>query len=309
MSPRAVLALDLDQTLIFSARSAGLDPAVEPVVWVEDYRGAPLSLMTAAAHTLLGQLAAEHEVVACTTRTVLQYRRVRLPGPVRFAICANGGIVLRDGRRDPDWDREVGDLTSGSASVPAVLDHLQRTSGHPWVKTVTQAEDLFCYLVATDRTAIDPAWVSDLTGWAGAHGLVVSVQGRKVYVVPERLTKGAAARWLADRAGARLLAAGDSLLDLPLLLAADVAIRPPHGELADPAYARLLPSRIAVASTPGAGAAVEMLAALRLAASQPLPIRAGTSPPREPTIGIDRPRATLPSNLVPDPPSSSGDPR
>lgn len=262
MTQPALFALDLDQTLIFSTRTALLDPAVDPVVWVEDYDGAPLSLMTAAAHTLLGQIAAEHHVVACTTRTIEQYRRVRLPGPARFAICANGGIVLRDGHRDPDWDRRVTDLTSTSAPIPHVLDRLQRTTHYPWVKTVTTAQDLFCYLVAADRDSIDQAWVVDLTGWAQAHGLVVSVQGRKVYVVPARLTKGAAARWLATETGARLCAAGDSLLDLPLLAEADVAVRPPHGELAHSDHSGLLPGRVTVARSAGAAATVEMLTLL-----------------------------------------------
>lgn len=267
MSQPAVLALDLDQTMIFSVRTALLNPE-EPVMWVEDYNGAPLSLMTVRAHELLERIAHHQHVVPCTTRTIEQYQRVRLPGPSRFAICANGGIVLRDGHRDADWDRHVTDLTSASAPVPDVLDWLRRLSGYPWVKTVTTAESLFCYLVATDRDSIAATWVEDLTGWAHEHGLIVSVQGRKVYVVPERLTKGAAARWLANETGARLLAAGDSLLDLPLLLEADIAVRPPHGELANPAYAELIPSRVAVASAVGAAAAFEILTLLWDAAAQ-----------------------------------------
>jgi hypothetical protein len=61
----------------------------------------------------------------------------------------------------------------------------------------------------------------------------VSVQGRKLYCVPEPLTKSAAVEEVARRSGATVIAAaGDSLLDAGLLAAADLAIRPAHGELA-----------------------------------------------------------------------------
>ena len=43
----AVVALDLDQTLVYSVRSAGPLDGVS-TVWVEDYQDAPLSLMTTA---------------------------------------------------------------------------------------------------------------------------------------------------------------------------------------------------------------------------------------------------------------------
>lgn len=60
------------------------------------------------------------------------------------------------------------------------------------------------------------------------------LQGRKIYAVPAPLTKSAAMHEVARRIGAtRTLAAGDSLLDADLLLAADLGWRPGHGELAD----------------------------------------------------------------------------
>jgi hypothetical protein len=63
---------------------------------------------------------------------------------------------------------------------------------------------------------------------------VVSLQGRKIYLVPAALTKSAAVAEVARRVGAGIvLAAGDSLLDRDLLSFADAAIRPGHGELAE----------------------------------------------------------------------------
>ncbi|CAM5535482.1 HAD family hydrolase OS=Streptomyces glaucescens OX=1907 GN=SGLAU_10850 PE=4 SV=1 [Streptomyces glaucescens] len=71
-------------------------------------------------------------------------------------------------------------------------------------------------------------------GGAENRGWTVSLQGRKLYAVPKPLTKSAAVYEVARRTGAELtLAAGDSLLDADLLLAADPGGAPGHGELAD----------------------------------------------------------------------------
>lgn len=76
--------------------------------------------------------------------------------------------------------------------------------------------------------------MKELVDWAGPRGWTVSLQGRKIYAVPRPLTKSAAVREVARRAGADLtLSIGDSLLDADLLLSTDLAWRPGHGELAD----------------------------------------------------------------------------
>ncbi|MGH3494495.1 MAG: hypothetical protein ACRDRL_27490, partial [Sciscionella sp.] len=60
----------------------------------------------------------------------------------------------------------------------------------------------------------------------------MSLQDRKIYWLPNELTKYAAVAEIAHRIGAsRILAAGDSLLDVDLLQRADAAIAPRHGEL------------------------------------------------------------------------------
>ncbi len=85
----------------------------------------------------------------------------------------------------------------------------------------------------------------------------MSLQGRKVYAVPRPLTKSAAAaEVLARVGGGPLLAAGDSLLDADLLAAADAAIRPAHGELADVGFTR---SHLAVTRATGVLAGAELL--------------------------------------------------
>ncbi|MFC9619825.1 HAD family hydrolase [Streptomyces sp. NPDC056930] len=237
-TPVALVASDLDRTLIYSTAALQLpmpDAEAPRLLCVEVYDHKPLSYMTETAATLLDELARTTVFVPTTTRTREQYGRIHLPGPApRFAICANGGHLLVDGESDPDWQTQVSRrLAEECASLAEVRAHLLAAADPAWLLKERVAEDLFAYLVV-ERALLPEGWVKELGEWAETRGWTVSLQGRKIYAVPGPLTKSAAMNEVARRTGATLtLAAGDSLLDADLLLAADRAWRPAHGELAD----------------------------------------------------------------------------
>ncbi|MFF2373682.1 HAD family hydrolase [Streptomyces xiamenensis] len=235
-----LIASDLDRTLIYSPAALALDmpDADAPrLLCVEVHQGKPQSFLTETAAALLTRLtAAPHAVfVPTTTRTRKQYRRINFPGrPAPYAICANGGHLLVDGETDWDWHAQVRrTLAAECAPLAEVRDHLRRSADPRWLLKVRDAEDLFTYLVV-ERELLPDTWAKELADWAGPRGWTVSLQGRKLYAVPRPLTKSAAVAEIARRTGAgTVLAAGDSLLDADLLLAADTGWRPGHGELAD----------------------------------------------------------------------------
>ncbi|WP_448638871.1 hypothetical protein [Geodermatophilus sp. URMC 63] len=251
-------AVDLDRTLIYSAAAAGGTGGLRVV---EHLDGAPLSYATPASWPLLAELAGRALLVPVTTRTAAQYGRVRLPVVPRYALCGNGGVLLADGVRDPAWDAWAAGVAADAAPLPELLALLAAAAGEPWVRTVRAAEGLFCYLVAHDRDAIPARWLADTAAAAGAAGATLSVQGRKVYVVPAGLSKAAGLLRLrrlltGDGAAPRLLCAGDSLLDAPMLLAADSAVRPAHGELHEQGWTG---ARVAVTTATGAAAGEEIV--------------------------------------------------
>jgi hypothetical protein len=231
-----VVACDLDRTLIYSAAALGLnapDAEAPALVVAEVYRGAPVSFLTRVADRLLTALCTVAEVVPTTTRTVAQYRRIRLADHrPAYAVTSNGGRILVDGRADGDWSVRTATLLAGAcAPLEQVADRMRRAADPGWLRRLHTAEDLFCYAVV-DRAKLPCPVVADLTGWCAERGWTVSVQGRKLYCVPRLLTKSAAVEEVRRRAGAaRMVAAGDSLLDAELLAAADIAVRPAHGEL------------------------------------------------------------------------------
>ncbi|MEO6880897.1 MAG: HAD family hydrolase [Mycobacteriaceae bacterium] len=253
---------DLDRTLIYSCAAAG--PTDDVVLrCVEVYDGAPLSFVTAAAADGLVTLAEEATLVPTTTRSPEQYRRVQLPGRrPGFAITANGGRLLVDGTVDGDWSAHVAEGLAGTAPLGEVREKLGDAGD--FLLRLRTAEDLFAYAVV-DRSALPAAWVDELGAWCAERGWGVSVQGRKLYCVPDGLRKSTAAAEVARRAGTTtMLAAGDSLLDTDLLLAAAAAVRPAHGELHEAGFTA---PHLAVTPSSGVRAGAEVVSWLLARAS------------------------------------------
>ncbi|MGY1619054.1 HAD family hydrolase [Geodermatophilus sp. SYSU D00691] len=256
MTPRVLLATDLDRTLIYSRTAAG-DSSPGELVPVEYLDGRAISFMTTAGLALLSRLVTEQVVVPVTTRTPEQLARVRLPGsPCRFAVAANGGVLLVDGTADHAWAETVRVAVAQVAPLEEAFDALSAACDSAWAKPPRMAADLFCYGVV-DRTAMPAEVLGELRNWADPAGWTVSLQGRKLYVVPGPLTKSAAIREVARRAGTALtLAAGDSLLDIDLLAGADHGVRPGHGEIAESGWQA---PWVDVVPTTGIHAGVEIL--------------------------------------------------
>jgi hypothetical protein len=230
---RWLAACDLDQTLIYSRRAFRLPPGVpEPELRVaEVYQGVPAGFLTRRAGDLLARLAAQAVLVPVTTRTLEQYHRVDLGVRCRYAVAANGGHLLVDGRPDLGWERQIRrHLEQRSRPLTEIRRLAEDFADARWVRTLRVADDFFVYLVAEERAAIPD--LAELTATVTDRGWTLSVQGRKVYLVPASLTKQAALAEVARRSGTdAVVAAGDSLLDASMLATADVAIRPAHGEL------------------------------------------------------------------------------
>ena len=143
MTGPVLVATDLDRTMIYSRTAAGADQfAAHAPVCVEIYDDAPLSYMTAAAHTLLGDLTARAAVVPTTTRTPAQYQRIALPGaPYRYAVTSNGGAILVDGRPDLRWRRRIDRIAAAAGpSVGAVVAELDSRIDDRWVRSLRTAD-------------------------------------------------------------------------------------------------------------------------------------------------------------------------
>lgn len=229
-----LVASDLDRTLIYSRKARALGADDVDFVCAEVHEGHQTSFMTADAAKLLAELAARQTFVPVTTRILGQYRRVLLPGPTpRYAIIANGGVLLVDDVADPAWTKRVAQGLGQSSPLEAIWRHVGQVCRPEFTDKLRNADGFFCYAVVHPNR-MPPGFLRDIGAWAHERGWTMSLQGRKLYWVPRSLTKGAAVAEVARRTeAAKILAAGDSLLDIDLLLTADQGIHPRHGELFD----------------------------------------------------------------------------
>jgi phosphoserine phosphatase len=226
-------ATDLDRTLIYSngALEAHGDTK-RSLVAVERHEHKDASWMTSLAAKQLTELHERATVVPVTTRTPEQWHRVRLPGPpARYAITANGGVLLVNGRPDHSWDAIVAAELAQAAPLAEIWAHASRICRPEWTVKLRNARGMFCYAVL-HRKRVPTGFLAEAAGWADARGWQLSLQGRKLYWVPRSLKKSAAVAEVARRVEADVvLAAGDSLLDADLLEAADRGIAARHGDL------------------------------------------------------------------------------
>ncbi|WP_138754388.1 HAD family hydrolase [Paenibacillus sinopodophylli] len=229
-----IFASDLDQTLIYSVRSKG-EIELEEMLPVELYDGRYISYMTRLAVEKLTELAGMMAFVPVTTRIPEQYNRIfgiKERFNPKYVIVSNGGTVLLNGEVDQEWQGVVREaVKQHCADHTEIASLFARISSEHWVKSNDLCDEMF-YSIVVERDRLPHAELEALRQQLAPLGWSYSLQGRKIYLVPEKVSKGAAIQYVKDKLGSSYVyAAGDSLLDESLLLAADYALSPSHGEL------------------------------------------------------------------------------
>ncbi|MCQ4086656.1 HAD family hydrolase [Saccharibacillus sp. JS10] len=229
-----IFASDLDRTLIYSKKAIGDSFVEAEVIPVELYQGEHISFMSPASSKLLVELSKTTLFVPVTTRTIEQYERIFYIREIfrpKYAVTSNGGNVLIDGVPDPDWKKHVDEQLRSSEDAAKVIEAFDNISSPEWVKSYRHSDNLF-YSIILEREKMPLDVVEDFRKELAKMRWNLSVQGRKMYLVPDGVNKGEGLLHVKALAGAsRIAASGDSLLDESLLKAADYAIVPRHGEI------------------------------------------------------------------------------
>ena len=213
-----LFASDLDNTLLFSHRHRQPEDRC-----VERLNGAEQGFFTRETPDLLPQVVQRVHLLPITTRSIEQYQRIQWPDGTapRIALTANGAVLLRDGQVDRAWYAASQALVRDHReALAAVLDHLTRQGGATSVRCV---EGVYVYAAYPDIPAAERV----ARDWCGGSALQAVVSGRKVYFFPPGIDKGTALRRAVERFGPeRVIVAGDSVIDVPMLRQADLALIP-----------------------------------------------------------------------------------
>lgn len=233
---RSAFASDLDRTLIYSQRM--LDQHVYDGAYdlVEVLDERPLSYMSVETKKSLQTI---HELgwfIPVTTRTTAQYERITyfqhelVP---EYAITTNGGCILHNGKPLMDWQAIVDERLRVCMPVRDMLRAISDLPIATWVKRTRTAEGRFLYLIMKDEY-VSQIPLAELKVWGEERGWQVSLQGRKLYFIPQPLNKWAAVAFLKDMLQLEYVyGAGDSLLDADLIRQADTGFALRHGEVLD----------------------------------------------------------------------------
>lgn len=213
-----LFASDLDNTLLFSHRhKMDSDYCVE---WLEEKEQ---GFITPKTLDLLPLVQKKTRFIPVTSRSVAQYQRIVWPESCvpSYAVVANGGILLVNGEVDLEWSTQMYGLVAPWQRELRMLQ--DRLSEVPMLKHWKMVDGVYLYAVCEDSERAQ----ASKKCLAGKTELDIAVSGRKVYFFPPPVNKGAAVNWLKTKfQPEKTICAGDSVIDGPMLCAADVAIVP-----------------------------------------------------------------------------------
>lgn len=261
---KLLFASDLDQTLIYSRRSMGTGVAEAELKEVERFEGNPQSFMTEKSQEALWNLSEDGTAffLPVTTRTQAQYERVtgiyRGEAPPEYAVISNGAVILENGEPIREWSENIRQqCVSRKTIIQDLLPEIERHFSEDWVLRVREADDWFVYLII-DRERFPEEKLGFYTKTFRKLGWDMSLQGRKLYFMPESITKAGAMEYIKERIQADyVIAAGDSLLDRCMLESADLGILAAHGEAAQ--SSEPVPDHIEITKEQGIKAGEEIL--------------------------------------------------
>jgi hydroxymethylpyrimidine pyrophosphatase-like HAD family hydrolase len=237
-----VFASDLDSTLIYSARYCETINS-DKLFPVDFYNNNNCSFITSSIQHKLEHINESMLFIPVTTRSPDQYKRMKYFYDIikpKYAIVANGGIILKDGIELKGWSDISSTKLKRLVSIKDMIELCSFFLQMDFVISYKTCEDLFIYSIldedklstAIAKGQIDLNYLGILRSFCSEYNYSVSKQGKKVYIVPNCINKYDPIKYIMRLENINtLLSAGDSLLDYPLIKNSTYGIIPAHGEL------------------------------------------------------------------------------
>lgn len=213
MTENYLIFADLDGTLIRSAKNRS-----ETDVVVERKND---EAITCVSENAAEKLALLKNVVPVTTRSIEQYLRIEIPGfAPKYAVCSNCGNLIINGEVCPEWRRfsetEFEKCREEMENCRKIFENDENRSFE-----IRLVDGLFLF---TKSRRVSET----LKNACGFENLNCFSVGEKVYAFPKALNKGNAVKRFIERENfhGKVICAGDSLPDIPMLNIADTAIFP-----------------------------------------------------------------------------------
>lgn len=231
-----IFASDLDRTIIYSNKFINDDVKDHNIKNIEIYNNEEISFVTEEGIGKLKDISKKILFVPVTTRTIEQFNRIRFSEHLidfKYVVTSNGGNIIVDGQVDKEYNLKVKKKIEDSYSIEAMVELFKKNIySDTWVKKFRVADELFFYCVMEeDKAPMDEIMDFGREMVAPKDWNLVK-NGRKLYMIPNCVSKGLALEEIARRTGeVEIVSSGDSIVDIEMLRASKTFIIPKHGEL------------------------------------------------------------------------------
>lgn len=231
---KLIYASDLDRTLIFSERFIKEYPSDTPYSPVE-YKGIEVvSYMDDKVKAELIELAKRPEVefIPITSRSTEEYNRINLGFKPEYVVSASGGVILHNGEIDLEYAKYVKKYMDYNEALNILADVEDCLDSVDY--SVKMIDNTYLFYKTNDPKRYDDEVLQLMVKYPD---WTFTRQNNKCYAIPSHISKQVALRWLWHELGQpKIVASGDSELDLPMLSLADIAVIPKHGTLVTDRY-------------------------------------------------------------------------
>jgi len=228
-----IFASDLDRTLIYSTKF--IDLTQKGIKLVESKEGREITYMTEKTLQLLKSVSNEILFIPVTTRTIEEFSRITIFKKEiipKYAIVSNGGNILMDGKLDDEWSNHIKKkIANDSLALEDVIKEFKKIQTDKWIKKLRIADNLFIYSIM-DNDFIPKYELKEFGKWMEKNNWRTIVHGKKLYFLPKCVNKRDAVKYIAEKEEIKkIVAAGDSFLDLDILDITKEFFSPLHGDI------------------------------------------------------------------------------
>ncbi len=210
---------DLDNTLIYSyKRDIGYNKKC-----VEIYENREISFMSEKSIEMLKYISKKINFVPLTTRTEEQYKRIFFNDVnIEYALVCNGGILLKNGKRDEKWyENSIEIIKPFNEEMKKAAKLLENDIYRNF--ELRNIDNLFLFTKSSEPLKTIEYVKSNINN----ENIDVFNNGIKVYAIPKKLDKGTALKRFKDYINSEfVISAGDSIFDVPMVNCADIGFMP-----------------------------------------------------------------------------------
>jgi Sucrose-6F-phosphate phosphohydrolase len=213
-SQQVVLAADFDNTLGF-LELFNTNIPLEELVNVDYVVRRKLNIqVTKLAMKGIEVLNRQQKFILVTTRSKQQFERITFSNMLSYAIYDNGGTIKINGVEDAKWTDHIDSQVKNLKYLPEQLVELVTQQLVGKYERVDKFKNFSIFYINPQN--IDQT--KELENNLQYEGYETSIQGNKLYHIPQCMTKVAGLEYLSERMNwDKIVAAGDSKPDISMM--------------------------------------------------------------------------------------------